>query len=120
MPLICHNPFDEAECGHHYARAMNSWGLIPALTGFHYSALTGEMSFAPSKRHVSWFWSIGSAWGTVELAPTRRRTKVTLTCLAGRLKMSRFGLTGFGQNEFKAEKTLAPGRSLTIEIAPAA
>ena len=114
------NPFDEAECGHHYARAMNSWGLIPALTGFHYSALTGEMSFAPSKRHVSWFWSIGSAWGTVELAPTRRRTKVTLTCLAGRLKMSRFGLTGFGQNEFKAEKTLAPGRSLTIEIAPAA
>ena len=114
------NPFDEAECGHHYARAMNSWGLIPALTGFHYSALTGELSFAPSKRHVSWFWSIGSAWGTVELAPTRRRTKVTLSVLGGRLKLRRLTLTGFGLQEFKTEKTLAPGRPLTLEIAPAA
>ena len=30
------NPFDEAECGHHYARAMASWGLVVALTGFGY------------------------------------------------------------------------------------
>ena len=49
-----------------------------------------------------------------------RRTKITLTCLGGRLKLSRFMLTGFGEKEFKAEKTLASGRSLTIEIAPAA
>jgi non-lysosomal glucosylceramidase len=114
------NPFDEAECGHHYARAMNSWGLIPALTGFHYSALTGSMSFAPSRRRVRWFWSIGTAWGTVELAPTRLRTKVTLLCLGGRLKLRRLALTGFGQAELKSEKTLAPGRPLTLEIAPAA
>ncbi len=114
------NPFDEAECGHHYARAMNSWGLIPALTGFHYSAVTGGLSFAPSKRQVNWFWSIGTAWGTVDLAPTRRRTKVTLTVLGGRLKLRWLALTGFGQKEFKSEKTLAPRRPLTFEIAPAA
>ncbi|MEO6875888.1 MAG: GH116 family glycosyl-hydrolase, partial [Opitutaceae bacterium] len=114
------NPFDEAECGHHYARAMNSWGLIPALTGFHYSALTGVMAFTPGRKHVRWFWTTGTAWGTVELAPTRRRTKVILHCQSGRLKLSQFVLTGFGQTTFKSEKTLAPGRSLTIEIAPAA
>ena len=114
------NPFDEAECGHHYARALNSWGLIAALTGFHYSTLTGALTLASAPRQVRWFWSSGTAWGTVELAPTRRRTKVTLTCTGGRLKLSRLTLTGLGNVEFKTEKTLAPGRSLTIEIAPAA
>lgn len=114
------NPFDEAECGHHYARALNSWGLIAALTGFHYSALTSSLTLAPSARRVRWFWSSGAAWGTVELAPTRRRTKVTLTCLAGRLKLRQVALTGYGAKEFAGEKVLAPGRSLIVEIAPAA
>ena len=36
------NPFDEAECGHHYARAMASWGLIVALTGFRYDGRDGH------------------------------------------------------------------------------
>ncbi len=31
------SPFDEAECGHHYARAMASWAAVLALTGFRYS-----------------------------------------------------------------------------------
>ena len=30
------NPWDEAECGHHYARAMASWSAILALSGFRY------------------------------------------------------------------------------------
>ena len=28
------NPWDEAECGHHYARAMSAWSGIIALSGF--------------------------------------------------------------------------------------
>jgi len=113
------NPFDEAECGHHYARAMNSWGLLAALTGFHYSAHSGALTFAASPRRVRWFWTAGSAWGRVELTPTRHRTKVTLTCDGGRLKLRRIALAGFGTKDM-AEKTLAPGRPLTVEIAPAA
>lgn len=57
------NPFDEAECGHHYARAMAAWSVVPAMTGFHYSAVDGKMSFdAPDG---TYFWSTGYAWGTV-------------------------------------------------------
>ena len=52
------NPFDEAECGHHYARAMASWAAILALTGFHYSAVDKRIRFAaPSVDHRH-FWSM--------------------------------------------------------------
>ena len=40
------SPFDEAECGHHYARAMTSWAAILALTGFQYSAVDKTITFA--------------------------------------------------------------------------
>jgi hypothetical protein len=59
------NPFNEAECGHHCARAMASWAAIPALSGFSYSASTGEMRFAASPSPATWFWSTGYAWGTL-------------------------------------------------------
>jgi len=42
------NPFDEYECGHWYARAMSSYGLIQGLTGLQYDAVTGTL-FIDSK-----------------------------------------------------------------------
>ena len=38
------NPFDEYECGHWYARAMSSYGLLQGLTGITYNALTQTMT----------------------------------------------------------------------------
>ncbi len=59
------NPFDEAECGHHYGRAMASWSAVLALTGFHYSAVNKSMAFnAAEGKH---FWSNGYQYGTVEI-----------------------------------------------------
>lgn len=43
------NPFDEAECGHHYARAMASWATVLALSGFHYSAVEKSIAFLHSR-----------------------------------------------------------------------
>ena len=37
------NPFNEYECGHWYARAMSSFGLIQGLTGLRYDALNKTM-----------------------------------------------------------------------------
>jgi non-lysosomal glucosylceramidase len=59
------NPFDETECGHHYARALSSWGLVVAFTGFSYDARSATMEFARAS-NVRWFWSNGRAWGTFE------------------------------------------------------
>ncbi len=60
------NPFDEPECGHHYARAMASWAAVLALTDFQYSGVDKSITFT-SKEGIH-FWSTGYVWGTVEIS----------------------------------------------------
>jgi len=59
------NPWNEVECGHHYARSMASWALLTALTGYEYNLVAGTMSFSPkvNQDNFSTFWSNGKAWG---------------------------------------------------------
>ena len=59
------NPWDEVECGHHYARAMSSWSLLLALSGFEYSASEKTIGFAPRvyKNNFKCFFSTGGCWG---------------------------------------------------------
>jgi len=60
------NPWDEPECGSHYARAMASWGLILALSGYRCCAADGLLQFAPQINADDFrtFWSTDAAWGT--------------------------------------------------------
>lgn len=62
------NPFDEPECGRHYGRALASWGLIPAWTGFRFDGRTRTVTFA--HRPGRWPWCAGSAFGTCTITPT--------------------------------------------------
>lgn len=59
------NPWNEVECGHHYARSLSSWALLVALSGFRYDIIHKTMQFAPvlHQEHFSTFWSVGCAWG---------------------------------------------------------
>ncbi len=41
---IRRNPFNEYECGHWYARALSSYGLLQALTGVQYDAVDKTLS----------------------------------------------------------------------------
>ncbi len=41
------NPFNEIECGHWYARAMASYGLIQGLTGIQYDAVDQTLTVKP-------------------------------------------------------------------------
>jgi non-lysosomal glucosylceramidase len=86
------NPFDEPECGHHYARAMASWSAIPALTGFHYSGISMVMEF--NAQPGSWFWSNGYAWGTIKIVKSATGVNATLKVLYGRLNLVELKLTG--------------------------
>ena len=103
------NPFDETECGHHYARALASWGLIPALTGFRYDGRTGTVTFAPAAEGARWFWSSGSGWGTIEQRPAADGQKLlTLEVLDGRLRVDRV-LVGEATFRPSTPGVLSPG-----------
>ncbi len=69
------NPWNEVECGSHYARALSSWSLVLALSGFSFSAPEGRIGFAPrvNARDFRCFFSTGGGWGTFEqrVAETR-------------------------------------------------
>ena len=62
----CRNPFNEFECGHWYARAMSSYGMLQGLTGARYDAVEKVLYLAPSiKGDFRSFLSTATGFGTV-------------------------------------------------------
>jgi hypothetical protein len=103
------NPFDEPECGHHYARAMASWSGVLAMTGFQYSGIDKSMTF--TSKPGTYFWSNGYAWGTCKVEGNTAVLKV----LNGRIALSEFTLSGTGTVKTK-EMDLGMNQSYTFEI----
>jgi len=60
------NPFNEYECGHWYARAMSSYGLLQGLTGARYDAVEKTLYLSPSiKGDFRSFLATATGYGTV-------------------------------------------------------
>jgi hypothetical protein len=98
------NPWDEAECGHHYARAMSAWSGVLALSGFRYHGAEKSASIAPRLNvgnvgKFSCFWSAAPAWGTFTHAADSGRRRVSLAVAEGNLPLRSI--------------TLAPGPAAT-------
>jgi uncharacterized protein (DUF608 family) len=80
------NPWNEFECGSHYARSMASYALLNAFSGFSFDGLCGTIGFDPIRMdHGKFrcFWSLGEGWGVVDIQPAR----ITLDVLHGRLRL---------------------------------
>ena len=62
-----HNPWNEVECGDHYARAMASWGCLIALSGFTYDGPAGRLGFAPRWQEDNFkaFFTAAEGWGNI-------------------------------------------------------
>lgn len=61
------NPFNEYECGHWYARAMASYGLLQGLTGVRYDAIDKILYIDSKIGDFTSFISTESGFGTVSL-----------------------------------------------------
>jgi len=93
------NPWDEAECGHHYARAMASWSSVVALSGFDYDGGRGALSVVPRVAHSNFrcFWSNGTGWGTFSYEPAGGGTRFVLEVMAGKLTCGSCAISGAGK-----------------------
>lgn len=112
------NPFDEAECGHHYARAMASWAAVLALSGFQYSAVDNTLTFAAPSQACQHFWSTGYAWGTCHLKPSQDGScAVEFKALYGEIQFDVLQLEGLGSCHFEQPQILRAGETLNCAIA---
>jgi non-lysosomal glucosylceramidase len=110
------NPWNEIECGHHYARAMSSWSLLTALSGFGYSAPQKEVRFAPrvNANDFRCMYSAGTAWGSFAQRAARQRIDAEITVEGGALEVAvlRLPFTGAKatvRSDHRASATVAAG-----------
>lgn len=62
------NPWNEIECGNHYARSLASWALLLAASGVQWDAPTRVLSFAPAvPGPFRSLFTTGTGWGRVEI-----------------------------------------------------
>lgn len=88
------NPWDEAECGHHYARAMASWSAVLALSGFEYHGGKRRLVAVPrinSSRFQS-LWSTGTGWGTFVHNRQNIGLQFSLAVIEGELRLRSLNL----------------------------
>jgi len=107
------SPFDEAECGHHYGRAMASWSAILALTQFHYSGVTKNLTFRSEEGR--YFWSTGYGYGTIEIINEIGNKRVDLSVLNGSLALENIILVDYGRAKIGSGR-LKKGDVITARI----
>lgn len=88
------NPWDEPECGHHYARAMSSWGLLLALLGYQYDCRDYTITFSPRLKLKSFncFYSTSTGWGIFTKELDSNGCKITISSDYGNVKVKRVKL----------------------------
>jgi uncharacterized protein (DUF608 family) len=66
---IKRSPWNEVECGHHYARSMASYGLLLAMTGLQVDLPAGTVTFGPVPNPETFraFASWGTGWGVLSV-----------------------------------------------------
>ncbi len=93
------NPWDEAECGHHYARAMASWSSFVGISGFAYDGPRAAVVAVPRILHESFhcFWSTGMGWGSFSYSTIGDGTRFSIGVVAGKLACRSCEITGSGE-----------------------
>ena len=99
------NPFNEIECGDHYARSLAGWSALQALAGFAHDGPAGEYTFGRPQTAVPFLASSG--WGVW----SPQGDELVMACTGGRLHLHRLTVVG-GAADYHAsvDGTAVPSR----------
>ncbi|MGE5557275.1 MAG: GH116 family glycosyl hydrolase [Bacillota bacterium] len=105
--------WNHMECGDHYYRAMSSWALLLAVSGFKLDRPKGIVTFRPAAEdgiyRGPWFSCTG--WGCV----TQDKDSLTITCKGGSLRWNELRTSV----PFAPEKILLNGRPQAADLSGA-
>lgn len=82
------NPFNEYECGHWYARALSSYGLIQGLTGVQYDAVTKTLYVDSQIGDFVSFIATATGFGNV----VYKNKKIVVNVAYGKIPVDRFAV----------------------------
>jgi uncharacterized protein (DUF608 family) len=92
------NPWNEVECGHHYARSMASWAVLLALSGFGCDVSAGTLTFAPAlPGPFRGFFSNGTGWGSYSQHEALSGLRCELRLDSGVVRLGELRLAGAAQ-----------------------
>jgi len=109
---IQRNPWNEIECGGHYARAMSSWSLLPALSGWEYDGPRQAVRVAPRQTpgNFKGFFTGPEGWGSLRQSRDGAAQRNEISVREGRLAITEITLSAAG--EPKQVKVECGGKSL--------
>jgi len=84
------NPFNEYECGHWYARAMSSYGMLEALTGVRYDAVEKTLYIDSKIGDFITYLSTATGFGNVIL----KAGKPSLEVVYGKIDVNKIKVSG--------------------------
>jgi len=89
------NPWNEVECGDHYARSMASYGVYMAACGFEYHGPRGTMAFAPRLKPENFrsAFTAAEGWGTYSQAKKGETLHTSIDVKWGGLGLKTLTLT---------------------------
>jgi len=92
------NPWNEVECGSHYARALSVWSVLLALSGYHYSAPERHLTFAPKLNADDFrcFFAAGTGWGSYSQSTNAESLAAKLEVNYGETRARRITLQNAG------------------------
>jgi hypothetical protein len=113
-PPIQRNPWNEIECGGHYARAMSSWSMLLALSGWEYDGPKANVKFTPcyTPNLFKSFFSSPEGWGCLFQSRQVQTQKNEIQLVEGRLNISEITLHCSGTpRQVQAQKAGQPVNS---------
>lgn len=88
------NPYNEIECGDHYARSMASFGVYTSLLGFEHHGPRGHLGFAPkiTPENFAAAFTTAEGWGLYRQKRTSSERSSTIELRHGRLRLNTLAL----------------------------
>ena len=108
------NPWNEVECGDHYARSMASYGVFLAACGFEYHGPKGHLGFAP-RVHPEQFkaaFTAAEGWGTFSQQAGTTDYRAEVAVKWGKLRLRSLSVELPGSVSGKTVKVAANGRAI--------
>lgn len=109
------NPWNEIECGDHYARSMASYGVYLAACGFEYHGPHGHIGFAPrlSPENFRCAFTCAEGWGSFTQTLADRTLHAEIRMNWGKLQVQTISLVA---EQGKSAHVTSGGKQLSAEL----